>query len=63
MYERLIDEYVGKVTKDMGAEQRDEVGRELKSHIYDSAEAIAAKRGAQIDEAIIREVLAKMMAP
>ena len=63
MYERLIDEYVGKVTKDMGAEQRDEVGRELKSHIYDSAEAIAAKRGAQIDETIVREVLAKMMAP
>ena len=63
MYERLIDEYVGKVTKDMGAEQRDEVGRELKSHIYDSAEAIAAKRGAQVDETIVREVLAKMMAP
>jgi hypothetical protein len=63
MHERLIDEYVGKVTKDMGAEQRDEVGKELKAHIYDSAEAIAAKRGAQIDETIVREVLAKMMAP
>lgn len=63
MYERLIDEYVGKVTKDMGAKQRDEVGNELKAHIYDSAEAITAKRGAGIDEAAVREVLSKMMAP
>ena len=63
MYERLIDEYVGKVTKDMGTEQRDEVGRELKSHIYDSAEAMAAKRGTTINEAIVREVLSKMMPP
>jgi hypothetical protein len=63
MYERLIDEYVGKVTKDMGAEQRDEVGRELKAHIYDSAEAIAAKRGAGIDEAVVREALSRMMPP
>ncbi len=63
MYERLVDEYVGKVTKDMGAGQRDEVGRELKAHIYDSSEAIAAKRGAPIDEAAVREALSKMMAP
>jgi len=63
MYERLIDEYVGKVTKDMGTEQRAEVGKELKSHIYDSAEAIAAKRGTEIDEGIVREVLSKMMPP
>ncbi|BAI61945.1 hypothetical protein MCP_1873 [Methanocella paludicola SANAE] len=63
MYERLIDEYVGKVTKDMGAKQRDEVGNELKAHIYDSAEAITAKRGAGVDEAAVQEVLSKMMAP
>ncbi len=63
MYEKLIDEYVGKVTKDMGQEQRAEVGRELKSHIYDSAEAIAAKRGIGIDESIVREVLSGMMPP
>ncbi|HMK45137.1 MAG TPA: hypothetical protein VK436_00790 [Methanocella sp.] len=63
MYERLIDEYVGKVTKDMGTGQREEVGRELKSHIYDSAEATAAKRGAGVDEAAVREVLARMLPP
>ncbi len=63
MYERLIDEYVGKVTKDMSAEQCAEVGRELKSHIYDSAEAIAAKRGMEIDEGIVRDVLSRMMPP
>lgn len=63
MDERLIDEYVGKVTKDMEPTQRDEVGRELKSHIYDSAEALAAKRGTGIDEAIVREVLSRMLPP
>lgn len=63
MYEKLIDEYVGKVTKDMGTEQGAEVGRELKSHIYDSAEAIAVRRGAEIDESIVREVLSRMMPP
>ncbi|WP_424357350.1 hypothetical protein [Methanocella sp. MCL-LM] len=63
MYEKLIDEYICRVTADMGSAQREEVGRELKSHIYDSAEAIAVKRGTGIDETIVREVLAKMMPP
>jgi hypothetical protein len=63
MYEKLINEYVGKVTKDMGQGQRAEVGRELTSHIYDSAEAIAEKRGTKVDESIVREVLSRMMPP
>lgn len=63
MYEKLIDDYVGRVTADMAPAQREEVGRELKSHIYDSAEAMAARRGTGIDETIVREVLAKMLTP
>lgn len=63
MFDKLIDEYVEKVTKDMGAEQRAEVGKELKAHIYDSSEALAAKRGTGVDESIVREVLSKMLSP
>ncbi len=60
MYDKMIDDYIGTVTKDMGAKQRDEVARELRTHILDSADALAAERKATVDEAIIRDVIAKM---
>jgi hypothetical protein len=60
MYDRLIDEYISEVTKDMGAKQRDDVDRELRTHILDSADALAAERKIAVDEVIIREVIAKM---
>lgn len=60
MYERLIDDYINEVTKGMGARQRDEVDRELRTHILDSADALAAERKTTVDETIIREVIAKM---
>jgi hypothetical protein len=60
MYEKLIDDYINEVTKDMGARQREDVGKELKAHIMDSADAIAAERKTPVDEAIVREVLLKM---
>lgn len=63
MYDDLIEEYTSKVTKDMGASQRAEVGNELKSHIYDSAEALAASRSKPVDESIIREAIGRMMPP
>jgi hypothetical protein len=44
----------------MGARQRDEVDRELRTHILDSADALAAERKTTVDETIIREVIAKM---
>jgi uncharacterized integral membrane protein len=60
MYEKLIDDYINEVTKDMGARQRGEVDRELRTHILDSADALAAERRTTVDETIIREVIAKM---
>jgi hypothetical protein len=60
MYERLIDDYINEVTKDMSARQRDEVARELRTHILDSADALAAERKTTVDETIIRDVIGKM---
>jgi ABC-type branched-subunit amino acid transport system ATPase component len=60
MNERLIDDYINEVTKDMGARQRSDVDRELRTHILDSADALAAERRTSVDDVIIREVLAKM---
>lgn len=60
MYDRLIDDYINEVTKDMGSWQRDEVARELRTHILDSADALAVERKTTVDETIIREVIGKM---
>ncbi len=60
MNEKLIDDYINEVTKDMGARQRGEVDRELRTHILDSADALAAERKTTVDETIIREVIGKM---
>jgi hypothetical protein len=60
MNERLIDEYLNEVTKDMSARQRGEVARELRTHILDSADALAAERKTTVDDVIIREVIARM---
>lgn len=60
MYEKLIDDYINEVTKDMGARQREDVGKELKAHIMDSADAIAAERKTAVDDVIVREVLSRM---
>lgn len=60
MNRTLIDDYVNEVTKEMGARQREDVGKELRAHILDSADAIAAERKSEVDDVIIREVLAKM---
>jgi putative flippase GtrA len=60
MYEKLIDDYINEVTKNMGTRQRMDVDRELRTHIMDSADALAAERKTNVDEFIIREVLARM---
>ena len=60
MNRALIDDYVNTVTKGMGTRQREDVGKELRAHIMDSAEAIAAERKIAVDDVIIREVLARM---
>ncbi|OPY25353.1 MAG: hypothetical protein A4E28_03215 [Methanocella sp. PtaU1.Bin125] len=60
MNEKIIDDYVNEVTKEMGAKQRDEVARELRTHILDGADALAAERGTIVDDAIVGEVIANM---
>jgi hypothetical protein len=56
----LIKNYIKKVTKDMGSNQRKEVSKELKTHILDSADAIAAEKNVDVDDFIIREVILNM---
>ena len=63
MYNNLIKEYISKVTKNMGSNQREEVSKELETHILDSAEALALEKNVEIDENIIRKVIAKMGSP
>jgi hypothetical protein len=60
MYDKLIDDYVNEVTKDMSAEQRNDVSRELRTHILDSADALANERKMPVDDFIVREVIARM---
>ena len=63
MNDRQIEEYLDRVTRDMGQRQRKDVREELRSHILDSADAMAAERNVAVDESIVREVLAKMGPP
>lgn len=63
MYSNLIKDYISKVTKDMGSDQRKEVAKELETHILDSADALAAQKNVEIDETIIHEVINRMGSP
>ena len=45
----------------MGPRQKREVEKELRTHIMDSADALAAERNTTIDDAIISEVISNMM--
>jgi hypothetical protein len=60
MYEQMIDDYINDVTAGMGQGQKEDVARELRSHIMDSADAIASERKVAVDEQIISEVLKRM---
>ncbi len=61
MYDRLIDEYLEEVTRNMGPRQKREVEKELRTHIMDSADALAMERKTMVDDAIVREVISNMM--
>ncbi len=63
MYENLIQDYIRKVTKNMGSNQRTEVAKELEAHILDSADALAAEKNIKVNEIIIREVIMRMGPP
>lgn len=63
MYNNLIKDYINKITKNMGSKQREEISKELETHILDSAEGIAAERSIKIDETLILEILHKMGSP
>jgi len=59
----LINEYISKITKNMGSNQRKEISKELETHILDSAEARAAEKNVDVDEDIIKEVIERMGSP
>jgi hypothetical protein len=60
MIDDIIDAYIGEVTREMGASQGVEVSKELRAHILDSAEALAAERNVTVSEEIVREVIGRM---
>jgi len=63
MYDKLIDGYTNAATRGLDRKQREEVKRELKAHIWDSSEALAAERKMPVDESIVREVIERMGPP
>ena len=48
-----IDNYIEEVTKNMSSDQQKEVADELKTHILDSADAIASARNVETASLII----------
>ena len=60
MYDDPLEKYIRGVTREMGVKQRQEVARELKSHILDGAEELATQRNVEVDDTIIKEVISKM---
>lgn len=60
MQSNLINKYINKVTKNMGSKQQEEVSRELRVHILDSADALAEERNVEVDDEIIKEIISRM---
>ena len=60
MQKNPINSYINKVTKNMGSKQQKEVFKELKTHILDSADELAAEKNVKVDEIIITEVINRM---
>ena len=58
-----VDDYIEEVTRGMGPDQQREVAQELKTHILDSADAIAHERNLEVDEEIIAEAISRMGTP
>ena len=58
-----VDEFIAAVTRRMPPEEREEVARELETHILDSAEAIAASRKTSVNEDVILEAISRMGSP
>jgi hypothetical protein len=56
----FIKEYIDEATEGMGGKQKSDVARELRTHILDSADALAAERKVPVSEQIVKEVLGKM---
>jgi hypothetical protein len=63
MQTSALDEYLKQVERYLPPWNAKEIVSELRSHVLDQAEGIAAERGVDLDEAIIRETLAHLGAP
>ena len=60
MSEMNIDDYISRVTMGMSHDQQKEVSDELKTHILDSADAIAKEKNVKVDETIINYAVSLM---
>ncbi|MGB9838635.1 coenzyme F420 hydrogenase/dehydrogenase beta subunit N-terminal domain-containing protein [Methanothermobacter sp.] len=58
-----LDEFIERATLRLPPEEREEFARELKTHILDSAESIAASRKTGVSEEVIAEALERMGPP
>lgn len=63
MLSPALESYLQQVEKYLPPWKSEEILREIRSHALDRAEALAAERGVALDEAILRETLAKFGPP
>ncbi|HZM01331.1 MAG TPA: hypothetical protein VFD43_13880, partial [Planctomycetota bacterium] len=59
----VLDEYLKQVQKYLPPWNSEEILLEIRSHVLDQAEGLAAGRGVEVDEAILREALACLGPP
>ena len=63
MQTSALDDYLKQVEMYLPPWNAEEIVSEIRSHVLDQAEEIAAERGVAVDEAILRETLARLGAP
>lgn len=63
MQTRALDDYLSQVEMYLPPWNAQEIVREIRSHVLDQAEGLAAERGVEVDEAILREALDRLGSP
>ena len=59
----VLDAYLKQVEMYLPPWNAAEIVREIRSHVLDQAEGLAAERGLELDEAVVREVLDRLGSP
>ena len=63
MQTRALDDYLKQVEMYLPPWNAQEIVLEIRSHVLDQAEGLAAERGVEVDEAIVREALERLGSP